>query len=218
MYPFLLISRRMSAVIAVALLLGVTSVPQAQAGYTAVRQPKRVTEPSHEQILERMYGGNFVADASGLNFSNESGVTVTRLDDTAAASATASTDESWPTRNTSAGRGRKASRMFSSIAGPNRDDTDPLVSHQVDTPGEGNGATTYLLCWEDKLGQGSDRDYNDTVGEIKPADAADAGATAAALAEPLLIPLPPAVRSGLGGLVGLGLLGAMRRSTRWLRR
>ena len=132
MYPFLLISRRMSAVIAVALLLGVTSVPQAQAGYTAVRQPKRVTEPSHEQILARVYGGNVVADASGLNFSNESGV--------------------------------------------------------------------------------------DTVGEIKPADAADAGATAAALAEPLLIPLPPAVRSGLGGLVGLGLLGAMRRSTRWLRR
>ena len=139
MYRFLLISRRMSAVIAVALLLGVTSVPQAQAGYTAVRQPKRVTEPSHEQILERMYGGNFVADASGLNFSNESGVTVTRLDDTATASATASTDESWPTRNTSAGRGRKASRMFSSIAGPNRDDTDHLVSHQVDTPGEATG-------------------------------------------------------------------------------
>ena len=55
--------------------------PLVEAGYTAVNQPKRKTDLSHERIIERVYGGNFVADATGLSFANESGVTVTRLDD-----------------------------------------------------------------------------------------------------------------------------------------
>src|SRR5688572_28732547 len=55
--------------------------PAAEGGYTAVKQPRRKTEVSHEQILERVYGGDFVVDATGLSFSNQSGVTVTRLQD-----------------------------------------------------------------------------------------------------------------------------------------
>jgi hypothetical protein len=65
-------------VLAGALLVG---APAARAGYTAVKQPKRAAEASHERILEHVYGGDFVSDAAGLSFSNESGVTVTRLED-----------------------------------------------------------------------------------------------------------------------------------------
>jgi hypothetical protein len=69
-------------VVGVGLLVG---APRAQAGYTAVKQPKRAAGASHEQILEHVYGGDFVADAAGLSFSNQSGVTVTRLQDDGAA-------------------------------------------------------------------------------------------------------------------------------------
>ena len=89
--------------------------PAADAGYTAVKQPKRKSEVSHEQILERVYGGDFVADAAGLNFSNNSGVTVTRVEDAA--------DESWAGRSLSAravaassGR-RKTAGYFGASAG-----------------------------------------------------------------------------------------------------
>lgn len=57
--------------------------PPVEAGFTAVKQPKRDVSASHEGILEHVYGGDFVADPSGLSFSNGSGVTVTRLDDAA---------------------------------------------------------------------------------------------------------------------------------------
>jgi len=70
-----------------ALLTGavVATAPIAEAGYTAVKPPSRQSDASHEQILERVYGGDFVADPTGLSFSNASGVTVTRLDDGPAA-------------------------------------------------------------------------------------------------------------------------------------
>jgi len=55
--------------------------PVAEAGYTAVKEPKRKVGVSHERIIERVYGGNFVSDPTGLSFSNESGITVTRLQD-----------------------------------------------------------------------------------------------------------------------------------------
>ena len=257
-----------SAAVAGAILLGAAGTPVSEAGFTAVKQPKRRSDPSHEQILERVYGGDFVSDSSGLNFSSDSGVTVTRLDDTEAAGA-ASTDEIWNARILSAravaafgrgkrmagyfatgtngqlsklfdaagrkfdvsgacdsatsvdgelcfARGRKANRMFSSVAASNRDGTDHLVSYQVQTPGGDEGAATYLLCWEDRLGKRSDRDYNDMVIELKttPTLAGAAATAAAAISEPLLIPLPPALWSGLGGLVGLGVFGAVRRSKR----
>ena len=240
------------------------AAPDAGAGFTAVRQSTRKAEVSHEQILERVYGGNFVADATGLNFSNDSGVTVTRLEDSGTGSAG---DELWSGRvvaaravaafgrkartasyfgGTSAarttkiveatgtgfdvagsaqapatvdgtlyfGRGRKANRTFSSVAGANRDGMDHLVTYAVRTPADqSDAATTYLLCWEDKLAKRSDRDYNDMVMEMRTTSSA--AAAAAALSEPLLIPLPAAVWSGLAGLLGVGAIGAFRKARRY---
>ena len=260
---------RISAALAGAVLLS-AAAPVAEAGFTAVKSSKRRTEVSHEQILERVYGGNFVADPTGLHFSNESGVTVTRLEDSGAASG-GRTDEVWSGRVTSAravaafgrksrtasyfggtsggqfskmidatganfdvtaaagpaapavvegdlafGRGRKARRAFSSVAAGNRDGMDHMVSYEVKNAGAaGEGSATFLLCWEDKLARRSDRDYNDMVIEIRTSTSA--AAAAAALAEPLLIPLPPGVWSGLGGLLGLGAIGAFRRTVRRVR-
>src|SRR5688500_5486853 len=80
-------------------VLGVlVGTPAAEAGYTAVKQAKRRSEAGHEQILERVYGGNFVSDVAGLSFSNESGVTVTRLADDGAEA----TDQTWSGRQVSA--------------------------------------------------------------------------------------------------------------------
>jgi hypothetical protein len=72
------------------------AVPLAEAGYTPVKQPTRRSEVSHEQILEHVYGGNFVGDPTGLSFSNESGVTVTRLEDAPGS------NDSWAGRRISA--------------------------------------------------------------------------------------------------------------------
>lgn len=256
-------SRRTPAALAAALLLAVVT-GDANAGFTSVRQPKRQSEVSHEQILEHVYGGNFVADPTGLSFSNESGVTVTRLDDDGARG-----DELWTGRVVSAkavasfgrkartasyfggntggqvtklfettgkrfdvsgetagettldgsltvGRGRKAGRVFSSVAASNRDGIDHLVSYEVKNAGAAGEATnTYLLCWEDKFARRSDRDYNDMVVEVKTASGA--AAAAAALTEPLLIPLPAGLWSGLGGLLGLGAIRFLRNAARHAR-
>jgi len=63
-----------------------------------VAQPKRHGEVGHEQILEKVYGGDFVADPTGLSFSNGSGVTVTRLEDGSGSS----TDAQWYGKSISA--------------------------------------------------------------------------------------------------------------------
>jgi hypothetical protein len=228
----------------------------AEAGYTAVKQPKRRSEAGHEQILERVYGGNFVSDASGLSFSNESGVTVTRVED----DGVARTDQTWSGRHVSAravaafsrkqktagyfgatsggevkkvfdvsgrrfdvagagesvvendlrlGRDADAVRTFSSVASANRDGMDHLVSYEVKGL-SAQQASVYLLCWEDKFSKRSDRDYNDLVVEVRAGEAA----SEAAMAEPLLIPLPPAAWTGLGGLLGVGVVSRMRK-IRW---
>lgn len=52
---------------------------KADAGFTKLGRTYNGDEPTHEQILERSYGGDFVQD--GVNFSNGR-VSVTRLDDT----------------------------------------------------------------------------------------------------------------------------------------
>src|SRR3954468_1447487 len=74
----------------------VATAPSAEAGYTALKSPARRGDASHEQILERVYGGDFVADPTGLSFSNASGVTVTRLEDSPAA------DNGWAGKSVSA--------------------------------------------------------------------------------------------------------------------
>lgn len=99
--------QRTAAAVAAAGILAVLA-PAAEAGFTAVKQPKRKSEVSHEQILERVYGGDFVSDATGLNFSNNSGVTVTRVEDAA--------DESWAGKEISA-RAVAASRKGRRTAG-----------------------------------------------------------------------------------------------------
>jgi hypothetical protein len=66
---------------AVAFCAVLAAGPKAEAAFSPVKQAKRQVAASHERILEQVYGGNFVADSSGLSFSNGSGVTVTRLDD-----------------------------------------------------------------------------------------------------------------------------------------
>jgi hypothetical protein len=253
---------RIAAAIVAAVLVGAGT--PAEAGFTAVKQPKRSGGASHEQILEHVYGGDFVADPSGLGFSNDTGVTVTRLSDTAGPGDAGGTDSLWSGNIVSArtlaafgrkhraagyfgtnsrghlekymetvgrkfavtgqsdapgavdgelvfARGRKANRVFSSLAGSNRDGADHLVTYQVDgaTP---DGTNTYLLCWEDKLGRRSDRDFNDMVVEVRTASkVSEDAAAAAAISEPLLIPLPPALWSGLAGLAGVGALGAVKR-------
>jgi len=74
-------------------VLGVLAVAatQAQAGFTTVQKSKRKSEATHEQILERVYGGNFSAAGDGVSYTNDAGVTVSRLAD----NGSGQTDESW---------------------------------------------------------------------------------------------------------------------------
>jgi hypothetical protein len=256
---------RIPAAVGGALFLAAVASP-AEAGFTAIRQPKKASEAAHEQILERVYGGNFVADATGLSFSNESGVTVTRLEDDGArgdsvwsghvvsAKAVASFGRKRRTASYFGGtsdrqftklldttgnrfdvsgateadanldgsltlgrvRGRKATQTFSSVATVNRDGLDHLVTYEVKGAGAaGEAASTYLLCWEDKFSKRSDRDFNDMVVEVKTVSGAVA--STAALTEPLLIPLPSGMWSGLGGLLGLGAIRFVRGAARRIR-
>jgi hypothetical protein len=116
-------SRLMKSLVVAAFVAGaVVSVSPARAGYTAVKQPKRGAGPSHERILESVYGGNFVADAAGLSFSNESGVTVTRVEDGAGG------DELWTGKTiaaravaAAAGKQRAAKYFGATVAGQPRD-------------------------------------------------------------------------------------------------
>jgi len=87
-----------ATLVGVVLLLGALD-SQTRAGFTAVQQSKRVNNLSHERILEGVYGGDFVADSTGLNFSNESGVTVTRLEDNAVGAASGPRDDVWEYKN-----------------------------------------------------------------------------------------------------------------------
>lgn len=245
-------SRRFKKAAAAVLVAGAISLiaPSAEAGYSAVKQPKRKSEVSHERILERVYGGDFVADGAGLSFSNSSGVTVTRVDDAA--------DELWSGKRLSArsvaastgrrktagyfgatvggrvqklvvgagrqfdvagnaatpvdgdlvfakGRGKRA-KTFSSVASSNRDGMDHLVTYEVKGT-SGQQASVYLLCWEDRFAGRSDRDYNDLVVEVQAAEAAARDP----MSQPLLIPLPPGAWTGLGGLLGLGIVARLHR-------
>ena len=239
-------------VVAAGLAALLSGAPAAEAGFTAVKQSKRPGQASHEQILERVYGGNFVSDASGLSFSNASGVTVTRVED----DGNPRSDQTWSGRDVSAravaafsrkrkteayfgttaggdvrkvfdatghrfnvggagestvendlrfGREGPGAKSFSSVAAANRDGMDHLVTYEVRGLAT-QEASVYLLCWEDKFAKRSDRDYNDLVVELTAGEAA----SEAAMAEPLLIPLPPAAWTGLGGLMAVGVFSRLR--------
>jgi hypothetical protein len=92
--------------------------------------------------------------------------------------------------------------MFSSD-----DSVDQMVSYLITGTG---GAKTWLLCWEDVRGAGSDRDYNDLVVEVT------AHGESILQLPPTAVPLPPAVWSGLSMLLGGGLWTARRKIRRWL--
>jgi hypothetical protein len=135
----------------------VAMAPVAEAGYTAVKQPRRRSEVSHERIIEHVYGGNFVADVTGLSFSNESGVTVTRLEDGVGAA----TDESWSGKRISAravaafsGKRRTAGYFGANVGGQ--------VQRLFETSGRqfnvsGAAESAAVVDGDLVLGQGRDR-------------------------------------------------------------
>jgi hypothetical protein len=105
--------------------------------------------------------------------------------------------------------GDLAVRTFNALAEPNLGDADLTTATSA-------ARETYLLCWEHQLIQRGDREPTDLTIEINivPSNAADGETAAAGISEPLVIPLPPALWSGLGGLTGLGVMGIWRRVTR----
>ncbi len=83
--------------------------------------------------------------------------------------------------------------LFSSVATENPFDADQLVTYEITGL---NGASTWLLFWEDQTLDKSDRDFNDAVVEVSAAS---------------VIPLPPAALTGIATLLGTGAMGVIRR-------
>lgn len=230
--------------------------PAAEAGYTAAHPPVGRTDMSHERILEQVYGGDFVKDAGGVSFSNESGVTVTRMDDgqvvpgkagpggvsisaqaVAAFSGKSKTAGYFGQRSGGqveklidvagrhfdvsgtqgeivadggflVGRGPGA-KTYSSIGESNGDGMDHIIGAKGDgSPRSGQPASLYLRCLESHLAPRNDRGDSRLVFEMEAAEVT----SRAALAQPLLIPLPPAAWTGLGGF--LGVAGVLYRARR----
>jgi hypothetical protein len=139
-----LMFRRIQGVIFAALFVAALTLTESPApgGYTAVARPKRHGDVSHEQILEKVYGGDFVADPTGLSFSNASGVTVTRLEDSSAA-----TDVPWAGKGISAravaafsGKRRTAGYFAATSGGAARRVFD-ASGRQFNVTGAGSSAT-----------------------------------------------------------------------------
>lgn len=173
------------------LVIGAFAVvaPAANAAHTVIHSPIRRNEVSHERILEHVYGGDFVKDAAGLNFSNESGVTVMPLDDGPGDSG-----------NPALGGVPISVRA---VAASIEDGMDHLVTYNFDgTPWAGQPAPIHLRCGESVFARRSDRDDNALMVEVQAAELT----SRAALAQPLLIPLPPGAWTGLGGFVGVGVV------------
>jgi len=115
----------------------------ARAGYTAVAQPRRAAELSHEQILEHVYGGDFVSDATGVGFANGSGITVTRLEDGVGPG----TDADWTGKTLSArtvaafSGNHKTARYFGATSGGQSKRIFDTSGRQFDATGSGTAGT-----------------------------------------------------------------------------
>lgn len=82
--------------------------------------------------------------------------------------------------------GRQGTTVNSSYADDNPDDVDHMLTYKVTgLPGQGSW-TVWLLRWDDQTGSCSDRDFNDSVIEIRA------------------VPVPAAV---ILGILGLGVAG-----------
>ena len=117
------------------------------------------------------------------------------------------------------GRGQPAEPNVPGSIEPAPFRLDPLPQ----AAGSEDPSATYLRSWGEKLSRPAARDAGSMVIEIKTdpepgsTTVAPESAAAASAAEPLLIPLPPAVWTGLSGFVGLGVAGMIRRGRRWIR-
>ena len=94
---------------------------------------------------------------------------------------------------------KSGGKTFYSKYSKNQDEKDHMVSWEVvwDIDSGRYGQKTWLLAWEDLPGS-NNYDYQDLVVEVNVT----------------VVPLPPAVLSGLAMLAGLGVFGWVRRRNR----
>jgi hypothetical protein len=92
----------------------------------------------------------------------------------------------------------------------NPDQDVHLLAYSISgLPNQAPNTQTYMLFWEDTIAPYSDWDYNDLVVKLVTDPPSTGGST-----PPLLIPLPPAVWSGLSGLAALLMVGGIARLRR----
>jgi len=216
---------------AVVLGLSLLAASDARAGFTTIGPPNygRGGEATQAEVLSNAYGGTFTAN--GLDLTNGT-VTATRIDDNddqflptsissirtlgtfadlsqglgygdinsptkffdvtgsgfAAQGSSGAIDLPAGTAAIRTGGGTNKS----SVDAQNQDARDHLITYLL--TGAGVSGTTHVLFWEDlAVNENSDFDFNDLAVEIK------SGGTA-------VVPLPPAVWSGLITLAGTAMV------------
>ncbi|HEX4125456.1 MAG TPA: hypothetical protein VHY37_12065 [Tepidisphaeraceae bacterium] len=98
--------------------------------------------------------------------------------------------------------------LFSSDPANSADQSVHMLAYAVTgLPNQLPTVQTWMLFWEDTAAPASDWDYNDLVVELQTDPPAPS-------TTPLLIPLPPAVWSGLSGLVALLVVAGIGRYRR----
>ncbi len=230
-----------------AAMLGMISlgVCQADAGFSSIRKSKTASEANQEQILEHVYGGDFVKN--GNDYSNGT-VTATREDD--------STDQVWNTDITSAralaafARKRQSFGIDSGASGDTfqklfdvtgRDFaatgsstvTGEGSSFRVARGGQNGSKPVYTSLNADnsdgrdhvvsyKLSGGGTNGkfvlfFEDLAGNRSDFDYNDLVVEAStAGSSAVLIPLPAAAWSGLTGLLGLGVMAGFKKARKLL--
>ena len=191
MWRFLKKPGVVSAAMIGASLLGAGATP-ARAGLIPMNQQGSALTP--RQVFDRTFDPRCVSPAEVLNFAQQTVLSLPRfaLSASAASSSPAQAESSF-------GCGQEANRVYPAVPGAGTEDV----------------AADYIVSWEDRLGHRAERSLDDMVIEIRLPEGADQ--TASVVSEPLLIPLPSALWSGLSSFVCLGVLGVVKRSRgrRW---